>query len=101
MKKVMVLISMAIVVTLFVPLSASAQQKAITWTGQTISDPNTPSQKTIEKLCADITKASNGRLVLKVTTTGAIVPFGKEWDALRSKTLDFANVNTMCSEQKR
>jgi len=95
MKKTMLLISMVIVVMLLVPLSGSAQQKVMTWTGQTISDPNTPSQKTIEKLCADITKASNGRLVLKVTTTGAIVPFGKEWDALRAKTLDFANVNTM------
>ena len=95
MKKVMVFISMAIVVTLFVPLSASAQQKAITWVGQAVNDPGSPFMKSFEQMCADITKASNGRLVLKPNPVGTIVPFGKEWDALRAKTLDFANSNTM------
>jgi len=94
MKKVMVLISMAIVVTMLIPPPVPAQ-KAMTWVGQAVNEANSPYYKTFEQMCADITKASNGRLILKPQPVDAIVPFRKEWDAMRAKTLDFANTGTM------
>jgi TRAP-type mannitol/chloroaromatic compound transport system substrate-binding protein len=68
-----------------------AQQKVIKWVGASVNDPGSPAQIAIEKACTTIADASGGRLVLKVHPTGAIVPFGKEWDALRAKTVDFIN----------
>jgi TRAP-type mannitol/chloroaromatic compound transport system substrate-binding protein len=94
MKKTMFLISIAVMVSLIIPPATSAQ-KPIVWVGQAVNDPGSPFMKIFEQMCADITKASNGRLVLKPNAVGTIVPFGKEWDALRAKTLDFANSNTM------
>jgi len=54
----------------------------------------------MQKFAERVKKASDGRLVIKVLSGGAIVPASKEWDGLTDGVLDMAGCNPAYNKDK-
>jgi TRAP-type mannitol/chloroaromatic compound transport system substrate-binding protein len=93
MKKRVVLLLMAVVFVgglIFVDSAPQAQQKTITWTGQSCLPPGAPVAEGMQDLSERIKNATGGRLIWSVKPAGSVCPATKEWQAINKGTLDFA-----------
>ncbi|MBP1715567.1 MAG: hypothetical protein H6Q42_3770, partial [Deltaproteobacteria bacterium] len=75
---------------IFVDSAPKAQQKVITWTGQSCLPPGMPVAVGLQDLCDRIKAASGGRLIWNAKPAGSVCPATKEWQSINKGVLDFA-----------
>ena len=93
MKKRVVLLLLAVIFVgglIFVDSAPMAQQKTITWTGQSCNPPGNPVAVGLHDFSERVKKASGGRFILNVKPAGSVSPATKEWQAINKGVLDFA-----------
>jgi len=78
----------------------ASQQEVITWNAQYYGDASEDPYRVFEKVCAEVTSASGGRLVMKPFVGGAICPATEEFDALAAGVIPFANTDFMYTKDK-
>ena len=66
------------------------EMEVITWQGQNANPAGSAQYMSMERVCANVTKASGGRLVMKPFTGGSLVPANEEIDGVDSGFLDFS-----------
>lgn len=75
---------------IFVDSAPMAQQKTVTWTGQSCLPPGMPVSEGLADFAERVKKASAGRFILNVKPAGSVSPATKEWQAINRGVLDFA-----------
>jgi TRAP-type mannitol/chloroaromatic compound transport system substrate-binding protein len=75
---------------IFVDSAPVAQQKTITWTGQSCNPPGNPVAVGLQDFAERVKKASGGRFILNAKPAGSVSPATKEWQAINKGVLDFA-----------